>query len=259
MSKVSVYILTYNEEEKIAEALESVSWADEIVVVDSGSTDRTIEIAQKYKARVVYVLFEGFGKLRNRAVAECLHDWIFSLDADERCTPQVRDEILSVIKDPNAADAYYVPRRNYFMGRWIRHSGWYPDYRQPQLFHRGALSYRDEDVVHEGFIVRGRRGYLKHAIWQVPFKDLSQVIAKIERYSNLGVERLAKRGIKGNIPKALLHAIGNFLRIYLLKGGFLDGWAGFIIALSNFEGTFYRYAKLVEQQYGWNKLPKKPF
>jgi len=257
MSKVSVYILTYNEEEKIAEALESVSWADEIVVVDSGSTDRTIEIAQKYKARVVYVPFEGFGKLRNSAVAGCLHKWIFSLDADERCTPEVRDEILSIVKDPNSADAYYIPRRNYFMGRWIRHSGWYPDYRQPQLFRRGAIHYHDEDVVHEGFTLNGKLGYLKHAIWQFPFKNFSQVFAKMERYSSLGAEKLAIKKIKGSMIKALIHAIGNFLRIYILKLGFLDGWAGFIIALSNFEYTIYKYAKLVEKQHGWNKPPKK--
>lgn len=256
MPGLSVYILAYNEETKIAAALQSISWADEIIVADSGSTDRTIDIAKQYNAHIVNIPFEGFGRLRNKAVAACSNEWILSLDADERCTPEVRNEILTIIYSPNSADAYYIPRRNYFMGRWIRHSGWYPDFRQPQLFRRNALIYREEDVVHEGFIVNGRISYLKHAIWQFPFKSFSQVISKMERYSNLGMEKLIARSVKGSMIKAIVHAIGNFLRIYVIKLGFLDGWAGFIIALSNFEGTFYRYAKLVEKQSKWNQPPQ---
>jgi len=255
MSKLSVFILAYNEETKIRAAIESVLWADEIVIVDSESTDGTLEIARQYRVRLEQVPFEGFGKLRNQAVSTCLNEWIFSLDADERCTPEVRDEILAIINDPNAADAYYVPRRNYFMGRWIRYSGWYPDYRQPQLFRRGAIHYHDEALVHEGFTLSGRIGYLKSAIWQFPFRDLSQVISKMERYSNLGVEKLTAKGFRGSMPKALIHAMGNFLRMYVIKGGFLDGWAGFVIALSNFEGSFYKYAKLVEKQLKWDQPP----
>ncbi|MBI4690356.1 MAG: glycosyltransferase family 2 protein [Nitrospirae bacterium] len=255
MAKLSVYILTYNEETKIEAALKSVSWADEIVIVDSGSTDRTIDIAKQYNARIVNVPFEGFGKLRNSAIAACSHEMILSLDADERCTPEVRDEILAIIEEPKA-DAYHIPRRNYFMGRWIRYSGWYPDYRQPQLFRRSAMVYRDEDVVHEGFVVNGKIGYLKNAIWQFPFRNLSQVISKIERYSNLGVKKLGARGVKGGMTKALVHAIGNFLRMYVLKLGVLDGWPGFVIAMSSFEGSFYKYAKLAEKEFKWDQPPK---
>jgi glycosyltransferase involved in cell wall biosynthesis len=255
MAKLSVYILTYNEETKLEAALKSVLWADEIVVVDSDSIDRTLDIARKYNARIVNVPFEGFGRLRNAAVAACSHEMILSLDADEQCTPEVRDEILSIISDPDA-DAYHIPRRNYFMGRWIRYSGWYPDYRQPQLFRRNAIVYRDEDVVHEGFVVHGKIGYLKNAIWQFPFRNLSQVISKMERYSNLGVEKLAAKGIKGSMAKAIVHAIGSFLRMYVLKLGFLDGWPGFVIAMSNFEGSFYKYAKLAEKEFKWDQPPK---
>ena len=150
MQKISAYILAYNEAEKIADAVSSVLWADEIVVADSGSTDRTAEIAQSLGARVVQIPFDGFGDLRNRAIAECRHDWIFSLDSDERCTREVRDEILVDLSAEPQHDAYLVPRRNYMMGRWIKGSGWYPNFRQPQLFRKGAMRY-DADPVHEGY------------------------------------------------------------------------------------------------------------
>src|SRR3990172_3558090 len=132
-NKISVYIIAYNQIEKIADAIQSVLWADEIVVIDSHSTDGTTALAEKMGARVVQVPFRGFGDLRNQAIAACQHEWIFSLDTDERCTSAARDEILSIINS-DKHDIYFVPRKNYFMGRWIKYGGWYPDYRQPQLF-----------------------------------------------------------------------------------------------------------------------------
>ena len=150
MSKLTAYIIAYNEAAKIRAAIESVSWADEVLVVDSHSTDGTTEIAQSMGARIVQVPFIGFGDLRNQAIAACTHDWIFSLDADERCTDEVRDEVLDIITSDDSSDVYYIPRKNFFMGRWIKHSGYYPDYRQPQLFRKGTLKYK-LDPVHEGF------------------------------------------------------------------------------------------------------------
>jgi glycosyltransferase involved in cell wall biosynthesis len=138
MQKISAYILTFNEAEKIQAAVESVLWADEVVVVDSHSTDGTAEIAAGLGARVVQVPFSGFGDLRNRAVDLCRHEWIFSLDADERCTKAVRDEVLALLAGSPPFEVYRVPRRNYMMGRWIRGSGWYPNFRQPQLFRKGS-------------------------------------------------------------------------------------------------------------------------
>ena len=130
MSKISVYIIAFNEAEKVAATIESVQWADEVVLVDSWSTDGTPEIATRMGAKVVQVDFKGFGALRNSALAACTHEWIFSLDADERCTPQAEHEIREITNSPNALDVYWMPRRNYFMGRWIKHSGWYPCRRQ---------------------------------------------------------------------------------------------------------------------------------
>ncbi len=255
---LSAYILTYNEESKIADAIESVLWADEVIIVDSGSTDRTVEIAGGYDVRVEHVPFEGFGALRNSALELCRHDWIFSLDSDERCTPEAQEEILSVINDPGALDAYLVPRRNYFLGRWIQHSGYYPDYRQPQLFRKGKMRYK-EDMVHEGFVLDGELGRLKNPIWQFPFEDLSQFMHKANRYSTLWSEALDRKGVGSGMFKALVHGAAAFFRHYVVKAGFLDGWAGFVIALGNFEGTFYKYAKLTALQKGLNRPPGSPY
>ena len=250
MQKISAYILTFNEAEKIKAAAESVLWADEIVVVDSFSTDNTAEIATGLGARVVQVPFKGFGDLRNQAIAACQYEWIFSLDADERCTKEVRDEILDLISGSPAYDVYRVPRRSYMMGRWIRGSGWHPNFRQPQLFRKGSMRYTLEPV-HEGYEVLGGKpvGTLRNAIWQFPFRNLEEVIRKMNRYSSLGVPKIAHKRV--SMASACGHGLWSFLKHYVFKLGFIDGWAGFVIALGNFEGTFYRYAKRYEETQAW--------
>ncbi|MEA2991841.1 MAG: hypothetical protein QOD40_761 [Alphaproteobacteria bacterium] len=256
MQKISAYILTYNEAEKIAAAVSSVLWADEIVVADSGSTDRTTEIATSLGARVVQIPFQGFGDLRNQAVAECHHEWIFSLDADERCTAAVRDEILALLAAGAGHDAYLVPRRNYIMGRWITGSGWYPNFRQPQFFRNGAMRYTNE-VVHEGYeLLTGKPlGQLQNAIMQFPFRNLEEIIRKMDRYSTLGARKLARKRV--SMGSALGHGLWAFIKHYIFKRGFKDGWAGFVIALGNFEGTFYRYAKRHEETQSWEPPPSE--
>ncbi len=244
--KLSVYILAYNEADKIGDAIASAQgWADEIVVADSASTDGTPEIAERMGARVVQIPFRTFGQLRNDAIASCTHDWIFSLDADERMTDEARQEIDAVLQHPEA-DLYFIPRKNLFLGRWIKHGGWYPDYRQPQLFRKGALRFKDEDEVHERWDANGRIRRLQQPIIQIPFQNLEQLLHKANRYSSLGARKLARRNKRVSMGQALAHGIWAFVRIYVLKLGFLDGWPGFVIALGNFEGTFYRYAKAVE-------------
>jgi len=256
MQKISAYILAYNEADKIAAAVSSVLWADEIVVADSGSTDATAEIARKLGARVVQIPFHGFGDLRNRTIAECRYEWIFSLDADERCTPQVRDEIFSLLGSSPSHDAYLVPRRNYMMGRWIKGSGWYPNFRQPQLFRKGTMRYRD-DPVHEGYELLTARplGRLQNSIWQFPFRNFAELIGKMNRYSSLGASRLSSKRV--SMGAALGHGIWAFIKHFVIKHGYRDGWAGFIIAFGNFEGTFYRYAKRHEETQAW-KAPEQP-
>jgi len=250
MPKITAYILSYNEAEKIEAAVSTVLWADEVVVVDSYSTDRTAELATALGARVVQVEFKGFGDLRNKALEACTHEWIFSLDSDERCTEEVRDEILALINGNPAHDVYLVPRRSYMMGRWIKGSGWYPNFRQPQLFKKGAMRYTLEPV-HEGYEnLSGKPlGVLENAVWQFPFRNLEEVIKKMNRYSSLGVPKL--EGKRVTMASAFGHGLWSFIKHYFFKRGFLDGWAGFVIAFGNFEGTFYRYAKRYEETQGW--------
>ncbi len=247
MTQISVYIIAFNEAEKVRATIQSVLWADEIILADSWSTDGTAEIATQLGAKVVQIDFKGFGDLRNQALAACSGPWIFSLDADERCTPEAAQEIRAICDNADSADAYFIPRRNYFMGRWVKHSGWYPNYRQPQLFRKGHLSY-DLKPVHEGYSVRSDKpvGYLKNAIWQFPFKNFAEVLHKANRYSSLGAEKIVNKKI--TMGSAFRHGLWAFFKHYIFKQGFRDGWAGFVIAFGNFEGTFYRYAKAFEMQ-----------
>lgn len=257
MPKISAYILAYNQAEKIQDAVSTVLWADEVVVVDSHSTDGTAALATALGARVVQVDFKGFGDLRNRALEACQYEWIFSLDSDERCTEEARDEILSLIAGSPPHDVYLMPRRSYMMGRWIKGSGWYPNFRQPQLFRKGSMRYTLEPV-HEGYESLSDKpvGVLKNAVWQYPFRNLEEVIQKMNRYSTLGVPKLAHK--KVSMASAFGHGLWSFIKHYVFKRGFLDGWAGFVIAFGNFEGTFYRYAKRFEETQTWQAPPVNP-
>jgi len=259
--EISVYIIAYNEAEKIEDCINSVLWADEIIVADSNSTDGTTEIAENLGAKVIHIPFNGYGALRNEAISYCTKEWILSIDSDERCTQKVRDEILSLIKT-TSMDIFNIPRKNFFMGKWIKHSGWYPNFRQPQLFRKDKMSY-DLSPVHEGFISHSSKkiGVINNSIWQFPFKNTEEVIYKANRYSSLGVKKLQDKGINGSVLKGFLHGIWSFIKHYFFKLGFLDGGAGLVIAFGNFEGTFYRYIKLTEAQSDWpspkvNKIQK---
>jgi glycosyltransferase involved in cell wall biosynthesis len=251
MQKISACVLTYNDDHTVAWALESVKWVDEIVVVDTGSSDRTVEIAVALGARVVGpVPFTGFGELRNRARKACSHPWVLSLDADEHCTAALREEIMVLLAGEPTHDAYLVPRLNYFMGRWIRGSGWYRDYRTPQLFRKHSLTYTSS-LTHEDYRLTsaGQVGRLVNPVLHFPFRDLDEIITKMNLFSSLGADKQSGRRV--SMWSALGHGMWAFIRLYLLKAGFRDGWAGFVIALSNFEGTFYRYAKRYERAQAW--------
>jgi glycosyltransferase involved in cell wall biosynthesis len=255
---ISVYIIAYNEAEKIKDCINSVLWADEIILVDSHSADGTSEIAKELGAKVVNVEFNGYGELRNEAISFCKCDWILSIDSDERCTEEAMTEIIELTVNA-PFDIYRIPRKNFFMGKWIKYSGWYPNYRQPQLFRNGAMSYTN-DPVHEGFISHSEKkiGKINHHIWQFPFKNTEEVISKTNRYSTLGAQKLKDKGASSSIFKAFLHGLWSFVKHYIFKLGFLDGGPGFVIAFGNFEGTFYRYLKLHESQKKWIVPTDKP-
>ena len=256
--KISAYIIAYNEVEKIRECINSILWVDEIIVADSNSDDGTTEIAESLGAKVVHIPFNGYGDLRNQAISHCTNEWILSIDSDERCTEQVRDEITSLIVNA-PLDIYQIPRQNYFMGKWIKHSGWYPNFRQPQLFRAKKMSYSLESV-HEGYISHSDKsiGIIQNAIWQFPFKDTEEIIYKANRYSTLGAIKLEDSGKKGSVFSAFLHGLWSFIKHYIFKLGFLDGGAGLVIAFGNFEGTFYRYIKLTEKQSNWKPPSSEP-
>ncbi|MFL5087075.1 MAG: glycosyltransferase family 2 protein [Xanthobacteraceae bacterium] len=258
MQKISACVITYNDEHTVAWSVGSVQWADEVVVVDTGSTDRTIEIAERLGARVVRTApFAGFGEMRNRALEHCTHDWVFSVDADEHCTRPLQDEIMALMAGEPAHDAYYVPRRNYLMGRWIRGSGWYRDHRTPQLFRKSRLRYTPS-LSHENHELNSAAppGSTENVLWHFPFSTLEEVLHKANLYSSLGAQ--AQENPRASMWSALGHGLWAFARLYIFKRGFVDGWAGFIIALSNFEGTFYRYAKAHEKAQGWGAPPEEP-
>ena len=256
MQKISACIITFNDEHTVEWSISSVRWADEIVVVDTGSTDRTIQIAQSLGARIVNTEpFAGFGVMRNRAIEHCSNEWVLSLDSDEHCTQAVRDEIVATLAGTPAHDAYYILRYNYFMGRWIKGSGYYRDHRTPQLFRKSCLRYTPS-LSHEAHELKSDQpvGTLKSPILHFPFSRLEEVLNKANLYSSLGAEAMAGRRV--SMWSALGHGVWAFLRMYVVRCGFVDGWAGFIIALSNFEGTFYRYAKAYERAQAW-RLPSE--
>src|SRR5438128_8367241 len=245
MFKLSAYVFTFNEEGKIQGALESLTWADEIVVLDSHSTDRSEQMCQEYTDKVYQCDFVGFGELRNRALELVTHDWVLSLDADERATDELREEIQAELASGPRADAFFVPRKNFFLGRWIRHCGWYPDYRQPQFFNKHRLRYRD-DLVHEGFDVTGRVDYLRGHVLQYPFRDLGEYLRKMSRYSTLMAEQMHQRGEKFHTHQLVTHPVFSFFNMYALRQGFLHGMPGLVLSLLYAYYTFGKYAKLRE-------------
>lgn len=247
--RVSAVVIAYNDEPNIRACLETLTWADEIIVVDSHSTDATEKISREFTDKVYQHDFHGFGRLRNEAVAHAAHDWVFSLDTDERATQEVREEIKRILERGPEAEAYFVPRRNYFLGRAIRHGGWYPDYRQPQLFRKGRMRYR-KDLVHEGFELDGRVGYLRAEVLQFPFRDLDQYLAKMDRYTDLMARRMVEGGRRFHAHQLVTHPCFTFAKMYLGRAGFLDGMPGLILSGLYAYYTFIKYAKLWELSRG---------
>ena len=242
--RISVTIITKNEEVAIGRCLESAAWADEVIVLDSGSTDRTVKIAREMGANVVVKEdWPGFGPQKNRALELATGDWILSLDADEWLTLEASDEIRSAVADNAPFDAYRLPRSSSFCGRFMRHSGWWPDY-VVRLFRSGTARFSD-DIVHERTLVDGAVGTLRNPLMHETYVDLEDMQKKFNRYSSLGAQTLHARGARGGLVKALLHGLGAFLRTYVLRRGFLDGREGFMLAIANAEVAYYKYVKLL--------------
>jgi glycosyltransferase involved in cell wall biosynthesis len=239
---LSVIVITKNEEDMIRRCLESVAWADEIIVVDSGSTDRTRDICGELGARVELADWQGPGTQRNRAIDLAAHDWVLALDADEWVPPELRREIEEVTRAPGDKIAFRLPRLSSYCGRAMRHGGWWPDYVS-RLFKRGAARFGG-GIVHDHLIADGPLGTLRQPLMHEAFTDLEEVLNKLDSYSTWGAQTLFEKGVRSSLFKAILHGAWTFFRTYILRAGFLDGREGFMLAVSNAEGTYYKYLKL---------------
>ena len=243
--RLSVVVVTRNEEERLRACLEAVVWADEIVVVDAESEDKTVAIAQEFTDCVVVRPWPGYAAQKNTALDLATGDWVLSLDADEVVSPELRAEIARVLAYDGPADGYTVARRNIFWGRWVRHGGLYPD-RQLRLFRRGRGRFEGR-AVHESVRVDGRvepvAGHLEHR----SYRDVSDFLLRADRYSTLAAEEAVAQGQRAGVSALVLRPFGRFLAMYVVQGGFLDGWRGFLLA------TLYAYYVLIRSAKIWER------
>jgi glycosyltransferase involved in cell wall biosynthesis len=258
--KISATIITLNEEANIGRALESLSWADEIIVVDSGSTDRTVEIARRFTSKVILRDWPGYSAQKNFAAKQASNDWIFSLDADEQLSPQLISEITGLKGwDADVGQAsslssgsdsagnvagYEMPRLCYYMGRWIKHSGWYPDYKL-RLYNREAGCWKG-DFVHESVSVQGEVRRLQGDLLHYTVRSASEHHQRMDRYTTLAAQEMHKNGKNASVGALMLSPVAGFIRSYLLRRGLLDGVPGLAIAYFAAHYNFLKYIKLFE-------------
>lgn len=240
---LSVIIITKNEAQHISRCLDSVSWADEIIVLDSGSTDNTVELCQAYTDKVFSTDWPGFGLQKQRALDKATGDWVLSIDADEQVSPKLRIEIEQAMQN-SLYDGFEIPRLSSYCGRNIKHGGWWPDYVL-RLFKRKLGKFSPE-LVHERVEVSGKIAKLTQPLLHEAFIDPEEVLHKINSYSSLGARKLHEAGKKSSLGKAILKGLWTFVRTYFLKAAFLEGRQGLMLAISNAEGSYYKYIKLLE-------------
>jgi glycosyltransferase involved in cell wall biosynthesis len=242
---ISVAIITCNEERNIKDALESVRDFDDIIVIDSSSKDGTVRICREYTARVYEHDWPGFAAQKQRAVDYAKNDWVLILDADERVTPGLKEEMVSAIAG-NEHSGFYMPRKNFFLGRWIRYGGWWPDHTL-RLFRKSA-SYVEPRRVHEKVMVKGQTAYLKNPLLHYTYRSLGEYINKMDKYSTLSAEEIRKQGGLPSGLKLLINPLLVFLKMYFLRQGFRDGSHGFILAVLYSVQTFLKYARAIENR-----------
>jgi glycosyltransferase involved in cell wall biosynthesis len=242
--KVTVTVITRNEAANIGAALESVGWADELVVVDSESTDSTVDIARRYTERVIVRPWPGFVAQKNFAAQQATHDWILSLDADERVSPQLADSIRTILSGHPEAVAYRMPRVTFHLGRWIRSTDWYPDY-QLRLYDRRRARWAGHHV-HESLDVDGPTARLRGEIQHYAYRDIAHHLQTMDRYSTLAALQMFEQGRRAHWIDILVTPRLTFFRNYILRGGFRDGMAGLVISAMNSYYVGVKFAKLWE-------------
>lgn len=247
---LTVTIITRNEARHVEEVLRSVSWADETLVVDAESTDETVAVARRHASRVVTHAWEGYGAQKNHAAELASYDWILSIDADERVTPDLAREIREILQSDPAAAAFRIPRVTFYLGRWIRSTDWHPDW-QIRLYDRRRTQWNTRHV-HESLEVRGGLPSLHGELQHFPYRNLSEYLSKIDRYTSLAARQMQDEGRHAGRLDLLTHPPLAFLRNYVLKRGCLDGAPGLIVSLLNSYYVFLKFAKLweLQQQHG---------
>jgi glycosyltransferase involved in cell wall biosynthesis len=244
MEKLSVTIITLNEEKNIRYALESVKWADEIIVVDSGSMDRTLEICREYTDKVFFNKWPGMNGQKAYAKGLAIGEWLLNIDADERVSSELAEEIQAVLKNGGHCDGYFIPRKVFYLGRWIEHSGWYPDYKL-RFFRREKGRWAGTDP-HDEVTVDGRTAYMKGDIYHFTYRNIEAHVNTMNRFTTVAAGEYEKKDKWSGPLDLVVRPPLAFLKKYILKQGFRDGLPGFIIAVSTAYYVFLKYAKLWE-------------
>lgn len=241
MTKITAIIPTLNEEIHIAEAIKSVSFADEIIIIDSFSTDKTLEIAAQFYVKIIKRKFDDFSSQKNFAIEQAMHSWIYILDADERVTPEVEKEILEAVKNPQGFVGFFVKRTFYFSGKKINYGGCQRD-KVVRLFLKDSCKYRG--IVHETIVTNGKLGFFKHKIEHYSYKNYDHYISKMNHYGALRGKEFYEKGKKVNLYHFLIKPPARFVIHYFIRLGFLDGFPGYIFAKTQAYGVYTKYLKL---------------
>lgn len=253
MQKVTATVITLNEEANLEGALRSVAWVDEIVVVDSGSTDATVAIARRYAARVETRAWDGYSAQKNYAASIASNDWILSIDADERVPPDLAAEIRGLLDAGPDRRGYRMPRVTWYLGRWIRGTDWYPDY-QLRLYDRRAGEWNGRRV-HESVALGEPAGRLRHDLHHYAYRDVAHHLATIDRYTTLAAEQWRSEGRRVSVGALLVHPAAAFVRNYVLRRGFTQGTPGLIVSILNSYYVFLKLAKLYERSRASHPAP----
>jgi glycosyltransferase involved in cell wall biosynthesis len=251
MPPITATIITFNEQDRIVECLASLSCCDEVIVVDSGSTDGTCELARAKGARVLIRSWEGYSKQKNFATNQAQNDWILSIDADERLSIELADEIVAWKKEEPLARAFSMPRRVFYLGRWIKHAGWYPD-RKVRLYDRRFCRW-EGDFVHESMNVNGNVDRLRADLFHFPYRDWNDHVARVARYTELASKSARSAGRRGSIARLILGPPLTFIKSFFLHVGFLDGWRGLAIAYMGARYVFQKELRTLAPRHGGTK------
>jgi glycosyltransferase involved in cell wall biosynthesis len=254
---ISACIITYNEEKNIEDCLESISWVDEIIVVDSMSSDRTVALCRKYTDKVFKQEWLGHVKQKNHALQFAQNEWVLCIDADERVSPELRTEIEErLLRENQAVDGYFFPRHSFYLGRWINHGGWYPDYKL-RLFKKSKGRWGGKDP-HDRVVLDGVSAGLKSDLLHYVYRNLSHQLQTVDNFSSITARGLLAEGERFSLSRLVFRPTIKFVGTYVLKRGFMDGLPGFIISVASSFYVFLRNAKLWElQQRGEDDYSKR--